>query len=79
MKEYRITISLFLIFLIISNAIGQNNSILKFDNNGEFKIIQLTDLHWSQESPKSFETARLIEHIINVERRVYQGVKYSNY
>ena len=68
MKEYRITISLLLIFLIISNAIGQNNSILKFDNNGEFKIIQLTDLHWSQESPKALETAGLIKHIISVEK-----------
>ena len=38
--------------------------------NGKFKIVQFTDLHWTSGSPKCAETERTIRTILKSEIRI---------
>ena len=44
------------------------NKLLHFDNEGTFKIVQFTDLHWCDGKPEDLRTSELMEMIINEEK-----------
>lgn len=47
---------------------GKENAIqLKFNKDGQFKIAQFTDLHWSHTSPNCAQTAEVIKSVLESE------------
>ena len=56
--RFTITTLLFLLFCAVT-AFPENKSLLKFHQNGEFKILQFTDTHISTEKNSNMEQRRL--------------------
>lgn len=65
MKKYYTLIAL-LIFAFNINA--QNNIKLKFNTNGEFKIVQFTDTHIDLENNKNLSVYQTIKKVIQIEK-----------
>lgn len=66
MKKFvLITISLFLYAVIFAQ---QENIRLKFNKDGEFKIAQFTDIHWSNTSPNCTKTVEIIKNVLQTEK-----------
>jgi hypothetical protein len=61
---------LLIIFLCLGgfHSIAQKNKNLKFNNNGEFKIAQFTDIHWDENADNSTETVAIIKNVIKTEK-----------
>jgi len=53
--------------LFITQGIAQTGISLKFNENGKFKILQLTDLHWDPESANCSITTATIKHALETE------------
>jgi len=53
--------------LFITQGIAQTLS-LKFNENGKFKIVQFTDLHWNPRSAKCAVTTATIKHVLETEK-----------
>lgn len=49
-------------------GIAQVKPVLKFGKNGEFKIVQFTDLHWDAKSPNSATTAATVRQVLQAEK-----------
>ena len=47
---------------------GGDEIRLRFDNNGEFKIAQFTDLHWEESSPNTARTRDVILQVLEAEQ-----------
>jgi len=62
----RITLLLSCLFAI--TFMQAKNPIFKFNNNGKFKIMQLTDTHIVWGSPNSLETVELLNQVLDVEK-----------
>ncbi|MFA7492618.1 MAG: metallophosphoesterase family protein, partial [Proteiniphilum sp.] len=64
-------IVLFLALLMVVGTMccfGQENIRLSFNANGEFKIVQFTDLHWNNNSSGCAETVAVIQHVLSTEK-----------
>ena len=60
---------IFLVILIFNTcAFAQNTESLKFNENGEFKILQFTDLHWTPSSGKTSKTTETMRSVIQKEK-----------
>ncbi|MBK5721211.1 metallophosphoesterase [Dysgonomonas sp. Marseille-P4677] len=66
MKKYILII--FSIFLYIGIYAQKGNYQLKFNKNGEFKIAQFTDIHWSNKSPNCPKTVEVIKSVLQAEK-----------
>ena len=62
----KITIGLLILF-IVQMAFAQKPD-LRFDKEGKFKIVQFTDIHWDDESVKSYPTIDIIESVLSEEK-----------
>lgn len=62
----------FLLIIVLCAGIlychAQKSINLKFNNNGEFKIAQFTDIHWDEKADNSTETISLIKNVIEAEK-----------
>ncbi len=47
---------------------GESATVLRFKENGTFRIVQFADLHWSHRSPGKEKTADLITYILATEK-----------
>ena len=65
MKNYYFTLLALFVFVLFAN--GQNNIKLKFDKNGEFKIVQFTDTHIDFINKKNLNVYDIVKKIINTE------------
>lgn len=64
-KHILIVISLFCATI----SFAQKNGVqLKFDKNGQFKVAQFTDLHWSNNSPDCSKTIEVIKSVLATEK-----------
>ena len=60
---------IFLVILIFNTCVfAQNTEPLKFNENGEFKILQFTDLHWTPSSGKTQKTTETMRSVIQKEK-----------
>lgn len=60
--------STFILLLFISITLLGQKSILKFDENQNFKIVQFTDVHYKKEKPESAVAIKLIEEVLDAEK-----------
>lgn len=65
MKKFTILIAM-LIFTILVQA--QNKKKLKFNKNGEFKIVQFTDTHVKLERNKNLSVFQTVQTVIDIEK-----------
>lgn len=49
-------------------ASAQQKPSLKFNPNGRFKIVQLTDLHWDNKSPGCDQTREIVKAVVKAEK-----------
>jgi len=61
-------LNLILIIIVVFNVKAQNDMKLKFNKNGEFKIIQFTDTHIDLESNKNLNVYKTIKTVIDIEK-----------
>lgn len=45
-----------------------SNIVLKFNENGKFKIVQFTDIHWKNGSEKCDSTIKILEAVLDAEK-----------
>lgn len=64
-KQYFILIA---IFVFIISVKAQNNTRLKFNANGEFKIVQFTDTHINLKKRSNLRVYQIVEDVINIEK-----------
>ena len=69
MKDF-LSITLLLLSLLIlpSSQNSRQKPVLKFDEEGNFKIVQFTDLHFRHNSYRSDSALAMVTHIIMTER-----------
>ncbi len=53
---------------LTANAAEPRAERFAFDENGEFLIVQLTDLHWNPQSPTRHRTAKTVEAVLTAEK-----------
>lgn len=60
----------FILFLLILFSISVNaqHKSLSFNNNGKFKIIQFTDIHYKKNVPESAVALKLISEVLDAEK-----------
>lgn len=60
----------FILFLLILFSISVNaqHKSLSFNNNGKFKIIQFTDIHYKKNLPESAVALKLISEVLDAEK-----------
>lgn len=69
MKKKIFLIFSVLLFVSYSFALGQSaNSELRFSRNGEFKIVQFTDVHYKYRNPASDAALRHIQKVLDAEK-----------
>ncbi len=66
MKKLHFTLLVLLVTLFSAN--GQNNIKLKFDKNGEFKVVQFTDTHIHLTENKNLNVYDIVKKIIKTEK-----------
>lgn len=66
MKNYYYSIFALLFFVTAINA--QNDIKLKFNGNGEFKIVQFTDTHINFTKESNLNVYQIVEDVINIEK-----------
>lgn len=66
MKKYLYTIAITLCAILTSSAQGDN--VLRFNQNGEFKIVQFTDTHYKWNNKKSDSAVECIKSVIETEK-----------
>ncbi len=57
-----------LLLLVLTLCFSLNAQKLSFNNEGEFKIVQFTDMHYVQGNPKSDTTLQLIPKVLDAEK-----------
>lgn len=62
------SILVFFLLLFFAKVYSQENTTLRFNAEGKFKIAQFTDLHWSHTSPKCAETTATIQSVLKAEK-----------
>lgn len=55
-------------FICVCISVQSQKAELKFADNGSFKIIQFTDLHYKQGNPKSAVVIQLINEVLDAEK-----------
>lgn len=60
--------SLIAVFVFIVSVNAQNNTRLKFNTNGEFKIVQFTDTHINLKKKSNLNVLQIVEDVINIEK-----------
>lgn len=65
MKHYFYSLIILFVFAITANA--QNDIKLKFNRNGEFKIVQFTDTHVDLEDEKNLNVYETIQKVLEIE------------
>lgn len=65
MQTLRTALALLVLTLAVTGARAQK---LKFNKNGEFKIVQFTDLHYQSQNPRSRVALRCIDSVVQAER-----------
>jgi 3',5'-cyclic AMP phosphodiesterase CpdA len=71
-----------LIILLLNIILGAYHKKLKFNNKGEFKILQITDIHYGEGWDGDFNTTRLMENLIsyaNPDAAIITGDAVSGY
>ncbi len=61
-------IVLLLSFALLATLGASAQKVLKFNDNHKFKIVQLTDIHWKYDNPKSDIAATRISEILDAEK-----------
>lgn len=56
------------LFVIVSFSISAQKQILKFNSNGKFKIIQITDVHYQKNNPESVVAIKLLNEVLDAEK-----------
>ena len=51
---------------------------LSFNNNGKFKIIQFTDIHYKKNVPESAVALKLISEVLDAEKPDLVAVSYTH-
>ena len=64
-KDY---ISLIISFICLVSVYGQDKPTLKFNDNGEFKIVQFTDTHINLEKKSNLKVYQIVEDVIDIEK-----------
>lgn len=59
-------ILIFLMLASLTNAYSQDN--LQFDQQGKFKIVQFTDIHYMCNSPESAKSIKMMEQVLDSEK-----------
>ena len=59
---------LFLFGLLVTSLVYAQRPILRFNSQGEFKIVQFTDIHYQPENPESKVSIELIKEVIREEQ-----------
>lgn len=79
MKQFALTLCMVLLSVMFCRA---QIKPLKFDKNGEFKIVQFTDVHFKYGNPASDIALKRINEVLDAERPdlvVFTGdVVYAN-
>lgn len=57
-----------LIFTGLSLSLPAQNPVLRFNDKGDFKIIQFTDVHYKQGKPESAVAIELIKEVLDAEK-----------
>jgi len=60
--------TLLCLFLIFGSAVAGNKPVLKFDGNGDFKILQFTDTHINIASRSNLKSLDIIKNLIEAEK-----------
>ncbi|MCK5455810.1 MAG: hypothetical protein KAI45_01710, partial [Melioribacteraceae bacterium] len=60
--------SVFIVFISIVTVNAQNDFKLKFNNDGEFKIVQFTDTHINFKKKSNLNVYQIVEEVINIEK-----------
>uniref|UniRef100_A0AB33JCJ0 Metallophosphoesterase family protein n=1 Tax=Prevotella sp. GTC17260 TaxID=3236796 RepID=A0AB33JCJ0_9BACT len=58
----------FLLVLLLGFSVGAFAQTLKFNGNGEFKIVQFTDVHYKINNPNSVAALKCIDEVLTKER-----------
>ena len=66
MKKYYYTLIVLFVFALTANA--QNDIKLKFNQKGEFKIVQFTDTHVDLEGNKNLSVYETIQKVLEIEK-----------
>lgn len=72
MKPYRfdpLLLTILCLFLSVNTITAQNRGTLRFGADGQFKILQLTDLHWNENKAEdNLKNVELIESLAREEK-----------
>ena len=66
MRNIYFSVLIVILFIVTVNA--QNNIKLKFNTNGEFKIVQFTDTHINFYKKSNLNVFQIVEEVINIEK-----------
>lgn len=67
MKRYLLALTAF-VFVLAGSVSAKDLSDLRFNKNGEFKIVQFTDTHYVPGNPKSYIAIERIHDVLNHEK-----------
>jgi len=59
---------IFTLFVLFSFSINAQKQSLKFNSNGKFKIIQITDVHYQKNNPESVVAIKLLNEVLDAEK-----------
>ena len=68
MKQFALTLCMVLLSVMFCRA---QIKPLKFDKNGEFKIVQFTDVHFKYGNPASDIALKRINEVLDAERSLF--------
>lgn len=68
MKKLKYSISILLLLSISITQVVAQTPVLKFRNDGTFKIVQFTDVHWKPGNPASNEAKERIIEVLDTEK-----------
>lgn len=74
--KYRSLVLLSFLVVVIFQSHGQSRTSLNFDSNGEYKIVQFTDMHINQKKEDIQKTLSVVEEVVrneNPDLVVYTG------
>ena len=60
--------NLIFLFALAFSVNGQNDIKLKFDKNGEFKVVQFTDTHVKMANNSNLNVFEIMKGVINIEK-----------
>jgi len=59
---------IFTLFVLFSFSMNAQKQSLKFNSNGKFKIIQITDVHYQKNNPESAVAITLLNEVLDAEK-----------